>query len=405
MLTVAVGRCAWQLAITRWADTGSLDCDVVAVVSVPHALAHLSGSRRFQAVIVDGAVVDNTLVELVERAGCPLVSVGTPACDRVGAQLSEPFGPDELTTLLQRVGRPLGSTDSLPSFAPCEERGGPGALVAVIGGNGSGTTTAAQALAQYFGTRLRTALVDGSRHADLGAIHGSLSLGPGLLELAADCDTPDTRSFLHYVAWANYDLLLGLRRPTDWALLAPGALERTLSALLRDYEAVICDVDPELDGEADSGSYDMAERHALSRLVIEQARVIVVTTRATLVGGRRLVATLGAIEEQTPELPAIIVCATGARGRRDRQRARRELAELLDPRISLVCWEYFDADQGHRTRCGLPRSPVASLGAAVATALDHAAAADACPTGERRRSASTWGTVVGRGDLGDWGDG
>lgn len=399
LLTLALGRCPWQLAVTRWADTGLLHHDVVAVVSIPHALAHLNGSRRFTALVLDASVLDDELITACDRASCPVIAVTQASATleyRLAGHLVEPFGPDELATLLQRVGRPLRVQDGLPSWVTPPSELAAGAVVTVIGGSGSGTSTAAQAIAQHFGQRARCALLDWSRHADLGTLHGAVTLGPGLAELAATTDPPDCRPFLHYVAWANYDLLLGLRRPTDWSVISQAAIERSLAALQRDYDRVVCDVDAELDGEAETGSYDVAERHGLSRLAVNRAAVVVLTTRATLAGARRLMWIIGQIEELGSP-PNMVVCVTSLRTRSERRHARAEISELVGPQTEVVCWDHFEADRAHRARRGLPAAPVARLGRAVENAVNAACC-------DRREPHTDAAVAIGLGELEHWAD-
>jgi hypothetical protein len=87
----------------------------------------------------------------------------------------------------------------------------------------------------------------------------------------------------------GFALLAGLRRHREWTALGDHCVGASIDALRRACTLLIADIDADLEGESETGSFDIADRNALSRHLASNADVVVVTGRADLVGVSRLV--------------------------------------------------------------------------------------------------------------------
>ena len=194
------------------------------------------------------------------------------------------------------------ATDALPSDLAADDAGSRwrGRLVAVTGDGGAGTSTVAMALAQGLarlpGNTGSVVLADLAGCGDLAMYHDVRDVMPGLQELveAHRSTTPSravVRRLLFDIDERGYSLLLGLRRSRDWTALRPRALDAAVESLRASFRAVVADVRPEFDGEAETGSVDLEERNGPSRVAVVGADVVVVCGDASLKGIHALIRT------------------------------------------------------------------------------------------------------------------
>ncbi len=101
---------------------------------------------------------------------------------------------------------------------------------------------------------------------------------------SASPDAAHVRAHCLPVPDRGYDLLLGLRRPRAWAALRPRAVAAAIQGLRGAYGTVVADVEGDVEGEAETGSADVEERHSLARIATLGADVVVVVGRPGLHG-------------------------------------------------------------------------------------------------------------------------
>jgi hypothetical protein len=204
--------------------------------------------------------------------------------------LAPGFDPIALLDALSATARPVVDADRLPGEPPDPFLPPPaaGRLVAVCGTGGVGASTVAAALAQGLGGGLGSealpgpvALADLCRRADQAMLHDVRDALVGAQELveAHRSGVPDARQVRSHclpVPERGYDLLLGLRRPRAWAALRPRAVAAAVEGLRGAYGTVVADVEGDVEGEAETGSMDVEERHALARTALAGADVVLV---------------------------------------------------------------------------------------------------------------------------------
>ena len=313
-----------------------LPVEIVRCVSIGEVRARLAGGRAWSALLADAALpgVDRDLVATATDAGCPtlLVDEGGArdlAALAAAAVIGAPFSRDELLLLLEAHARPVSAGDAEvvpgPREVPSDRLG---AVIAVTGSGGTGTSIVASALAQGLaappatgrrrrridtggrdGLGERTAsshataasrsaagrpardvlLADLCRRADQAILHDARTLTPGLRDVAEAhrTRTPsprDLRDQTFAVEARGYHLLLGLRRPSHWATLQPRVVDATLDGLRAAFEVVVADVDPDLEGEGQTGSRTVEDRHHLTRATVDRADVVAVTFDPSMLG-------------------------------------------------------------------------------------------------------------------------
>lgn len=362
VLTVAGARSQWSSAVSRWAASAVLPVEVVRCLSPAEVRARLDTGRPWSALLADAALpgVDRDLVAAAEAAGCPTIVVDEVGGRDLGglgaaAVLGAPFSRDELLGVLDLHGRRLasGRTEVVPDGPPPVEH--PGTLLAVTGTGGSGTSTVAAALAQGLarprpeGRRGRgrateapadtpprdVLLADLCRHADQAILHDARVLVPGLREVVdAHRTTVPTASELRRQTFTledrGYRLLLGLRQPTHWATLPPRAVDAVLDGLRAAFEVTVADVDPDLEGEEKSGSFDVEERHHLTRATLARADLVLVTGEPSTLGSAKLVRLVGEVlATGTDPRRVLMVLPRAPRSPRTRAEVTGALADLL----------------------------------------------------------------------------
>ena len=195
-------------------------------------------------------------------------------------------GPPSSPSALDEHALPLGTSDA-PTLLrdPSEVRTHRGRLVAVCGPGGTGASVIAAALADHLARDARhhglIALADLARHADQAMLHDAREIAPGVLELVdahrgGELPPDELRAGLHRLPRSGIDLLLGLRHHRDWTALRPRAVAALVDALVHAYAVVVIDTDPDVEGEADTGSADVEERNAMARSAFGHADLVLV---------------------------------------------------------------------------------------------------------------------------------
>ena len=285
-------RSGWSERVRGWSEF-----NVIACTSGEEVRAHIASSRPWAAYVLDGLhpAVDRDLLALAAKSGSPAVVVAhdSTTVDWLSlgavAVVKSDFGPDELagTLSMQPPYRSGGSAD-----AP---------VVTVMGPGGTGASTIAIAIAQGLAHEWPDVLLaDFARHAEQHVLHDLRSDGPSIGDLveAHRTTAPDAatlRQLPEEVPTRGYRVLGGLRRALGWSSLRPRAVEATLNGLRAAYDVVVCDIDADLEGEAESGSFDIEERNVLGRSAVALSSAVVVVGGPGVKGTHSMLRVLGEI--------------------------------------------------------------------------------------------------------------
>jgi hypothetical protein len=306
LLGLAHPRTAWPALLSSLATNGGAPITYLSCLTGDEVRALLSSGPLVSAVLLDASSphVDRDLIAAITSAGAAAIGIdsarSTPEWLNLGCQasLSDPFTKDELLATVKRHARPpspaVGSRQSVLTTADLESMG---ALTAVFGPGGTGSTSMSMALCQGLAAanhhreevRNEVVLVDGVRRGDMAMYHDIGDILPGLPELAAayrtgTADPDDLRNLVHPVASRHYDVLLGLRRPSDWTILPCAATRSGINGLRRTYKEVVVEADHDLDSEQSTGSADVGARHFLSTEAARTADAICVVGLPTMKG-------------------------------------------------------------------------------------------------------------------------
>ena len=306
VLGLAHTRSRWFGEVARWSTTGAAPLEFVKCMKPDEVRAIVGSGRRVSALLVDGSLThfDRDLVAAVSEAGAVTIVVDERASGNdweatgCAAVLDAGFDRSALMEVLSRFARVVDRNDRRPTSATVSAgRAGSGLLIAVTGSGGTGASTLAIALAQGLAASDGplgaiggcVALADGARRADLAMYHDVGDVIPGLLELIemhrADRPDPvDVRRLLFPIARRRYDLLLGMRRSRDWPAVRPRVAAAAIDGLRRSYDAVVVDVEPDVEGEAQTGSLDVEDRHAVARAAVLAADLVLVVGKPGLKG-------------------------------------------------------------------------------------------------------------------------
>jgi MinD-like ATPase involved in chromosome partitioning or flagellar assembly len=292
VLGLAPARSAWFRSVGLWANSGALPAEFLKCVSAEEVRARLASGRRFSALVADAGLpsVDRDLLAAASAAECAVLVVDDGRTSRDWAALGAAkvlppsFRREELVAALTVAASPVPRTDSAPDLlAPPPPAAWRGPVAALTGPGGTGVSTAAIALAQAFGDDVRhggmVLLADLRLHAEQAMLHDARDVVPGVQELveahrAGRPSSETVRSLAFAVAERRYHLLLGLRRARSWPALRPQAFEAAFDSLRRAYRVVVCDVDPDLEGEDGGGSIDVEERNVMARTAMACADVV-----------------------------------------------------------------------------------------------------------------------------------
>lgn len=408
LLGLARARAGWFQTVGQWATSASLPAEFVRCVSVEEVRARLSSGRPFSAALIAADVpgLDRDLLAEARAAGCAMLVVddGTGRdWRRLGAAavLTAPFSRDELLEVLAAHARPVGGDVRDEEARPVHPAGAAtGRLVAVTGPGGTGASTVAIALAQGLaagdgaGLRRRRAaatrppavlLADLCRYADQAMLHDARSVVPGIQEVveAHRSGTPsraEIRRQSFEIPARGYRLLLGLRRPRHWVALRLRAVEATLDTLLGLADVVVADVEPDVEGEAETGSPDVEDRHLLARAAMRRADAVVVVGEPSMKGlyalVRILTELLGFGVEGERVVPVLTRAPRSPRVRAELTRSLAELTAAATPDAERLAAPTFlpdrRVDQALRDGVELPAPLPGLVAGAVTAVLDRA---------------------------------
>jgi hypothetical protein len=355
----------------------------------------LASGRAFSAVAVDAGapLLDRDLFDLAHRNGTVVLLVDDGRARRdwsaLGADrvLAPADVVADLTVALRELCRPVIDVTRLePARSDVADVtvDAPGRLVAVLGPGGTGSSTVAMALGQAsVRPWTRVLLADCARRGSQAVLHHAPDVVPAWPELVhghrlTDVAVDDVASFVFDVEGRGYHLLLGMRRPGDWAALRRRASEAALDTLTRAYDLVIAEVDGELEGYETCGSTEVEERHHVARHVVGRADAVVLVGSATCTGVHRLAQLAGEVLELGVEAGRIALVVNQAPpralGRAEVGAALHELAgaagrkrEAL-PRAAFVP-RAEQIERAVRSGAPLPMRPFRDLVARVQTML------------------------------------
>lgn len=345
---LARARTDWFRRVGRWATEASIPVEFVRCVSVAELRSRLASGRPFSAVLLggDSPGLDRDLLALAREVNAaPLVVADDPPRDwlQLGAAVVLPSDLDRTLLLdaLTSVATPVRDVELRSGDAvPEPPTGRLGRLVAVTGPGGTGASTVAMAVAQGLVAPGRdVVLADLRRVAELAMLHDTRVVVPGLQELVdahrgVDPPASTVIDTTFDVPARGYRLLLGLRRARQWTTLRPRALEAGLAGLRRAFDVTVADVDPEVEGEEETGSVDVEERHLASRLTLARADAVLVVGEPSTKGLYSLARLLGdLLAFGVPPQRVVTVCNRSPRSARQRAELTRSLAALLDGQL------------------------------------------------------------------------
>ena len=279
------------------AATGHLARDIEIVWCSSNAqLEVLARSGSVDLVLLDGRDANIDLVVRIAQRSLLLIADDPAHEDRwvrrgAAAVLALPIDGAELRRILDRLTGPSGptaakATDRAIAVDSAEQVRTRGRLLAITGGIGADVPTAAVALARSLGSaslNTKVVVADLLLSAPLGSLHGLEADAPGLFDLldSSHHRPPPAHlvdGFLHADTLGRYRLLPGLRGHSDWIRLGPGSLRTAMSSLRDTCDLLIAPVDDDLEGEEDTGSFDIDDRNRLARTTTQGADLIVLVT-------------------------------------------------------------------------------------------------------------------------------
>jgi len=314
----------------------------VKCVSPAQVRARLGSGRAFSAVLLDGGVpgVDRDLIgEIRSRGAVALVVAADPReWTDLGASgvLPPTFDRPLLLDLLGQHATMIGESTRVAPDPDHDQVRAPGHLVTVTGPAGVGSSVAAIALAQGLASSgpEDLLLADLCRVADQAMLHDSRVVVPSIQDLvdAHRVARPRGRDIVSQtfrIDERGYRLLLGLRRPRQWPTIRPQAFASTLDSLQHTFDIVVADVEPQVEGEDDTGSLDVEERHLMARSTLLRSHVVVLVGREGIKGVhgqvRVLLDLLHLGVPATRILPMVTCAPRSPRARADIARALHDL--------------------------------------------------------------------------------
>jgi MinD-like ATPase involved in chromosome partitioning or flagellar assembly len=420
LLGLALARAEWFRTIGQWATSAMLPAEFVRCVSIDELRVRLSSGRSFSGVVIDGSLpgVDRDLIALAAEMSVAVLVVDDDERRDwrslgAAAVMASRFSRDELMEVLAATSLPVGSATYEAAPEDAYHAPSRGRLVAVTGPGGTGASTVAIALAQglaagegELGTRTsarrsggdrapKVLLADLCRTADQAMLHDARVVVPSIQEVVeAHRTASPPRSMLldqtFEVPARGYRLLLGLRRPRHWVALRPRALESALDSLERLVDIVVADVEPDLEGEAETGSADIEERNLLARATVARAGLVVVVGEPSMKGLFALVRTINELVgfgvRADRVLPVVNRAPRGPRARAELTRGVNELvsASLGSVATGLVSPLYLadrSVDETLRDGVALPSAMARTLARGVSAVIDRAAPTEASDPG------------------------
>lgn len=344
LLGLARARDDWFRRVGHWSTSASVPAEFVRCISVQELRARLSSGRRFSAALVDGGApgADRDLLAALREAGTAALVIDDSgrAWTDLGAAavLSPDFDREDLLDALgthaTMVGPAIVTDRPAPSGSDPRHRG---AVIVVTGPGGTGASVSGIALAQGLAAdgRGTVLLADLCRVADQAMLHDSRVVVPSIQEVAeahrSGSPAPaDVRDQTFAVVERGYRLLLGLRRPRHWVTLRPQAFESTLDTLQAAFDLVVADVEADLEGEQETGSVDVEDRHLMARATAGRATAVVVVGTPGIKGVHALVRTiLELLDFGVPGHRILPVVTQAPRSPRDRAELSAALGDLV----------------------------------------------------------------------------
>lgn len=354
---VATARAEWFRATSQWATSSALPIEFLRCISAEEARTRLRSGRPHSALVIDERIsgLDRDLIETAKDTGCAVLVITGPNSARDWLDLgaddaisAEQFDRSWLLDALQRSAPSIADVQPQSSLEVRSDQTAAwsGALIAVTGSGGTGTSTVAMAIAEGIGSDPRqhslVCLADLKLDAELALLHDARDVVPGLQELIDLHRTGvPSRSQVHdgcfHVEQRSYDLLLGLRNHRDWTILRRRSTEVAMAGLSRSYRHVVADVDLDVEGESETGSIDVEDRNTLARVALPQADVVVVVGDGSMKGLFGLTRSVQRLTQFGVD-PASLVAVINHAPRRVRQRA-----ELVSSFIELLPSDLADS--------------------------------------------------------------
>ncbi len=348
-------RAEWFAELARWATSGALPVEFVKCLTVEETRARLTDGRRWSALVLDGSLphLDRDLLDLAAAAGAATLVVDDARVERnwpeLGATAVLPHDADHeaVVTALAEHARPVARLTPRPE-TPTTVTSSPwrGRLIAVTGTGGTGASTVAAMTAQAFGSDVAShgmvLLADLALDADQAVLHDTGDVLPGLPELVdahrlGHPDAEEVRRLTFDAGARQHHLLLGLRRHRDWTSLRSRSVTAAIDGLQRAYRVVVADVDPDVEGESDTGSIDVEDRNLLARHALLTADAIVVVGGPGVVEVHQLARVLRRLVAAGVEPQRLLpVINRGPRSTPRRSEIARAVSDLSGPECHAV---------------------------------------------------------------------
>ena len=322
VLGLAGPRSGWFADVSRWANESTIPVDFVKCVSASEIRARLGTGRVYSALLIGADIpsLDRDLVDISRSAGAAVIVAGSLTRDwddlGVSAVLPARFERDDLVAALREHSSPVARVPaSVVDLDLDTDNRWQARLVAVTGTGGTGSSIVAMALAQSLASRPSdrglVLLADFCLDADQSMLHDTQDVTPCLQELVeahrgGRLGVHQIRRLVLDVPDRGYHLLLGLRRHRDWTALRRRAFSTSLEGLRRAYRLIVADIDPDLEGESDTGSVDVEDRNMLARVSVSSADVVVVVGLGDLKGTHSLVRTIRLLHDHGVEPDRIV---------------------------------------------------------------------------------------------------
>lgn len=421
VLGLAHVRSAWFTEVARWSTSGSIPVEFVKCISIEELRARARSGRPFSAALLDAVLpaVDRDLIAQLRRENIPTIVVADAAdtinWTTLGARaiLLPPLERAGLLDALATHTRLIGPVDGpeATDVGPVLPPAWLARLVAITSCSGAGGSSLAAATAQHLADDPRNGsgvvLADFAHRAHQALLHDARDVVPGVQELtdahrSKRATSEQVRGLCFEVPARGYRLLIGLRRPSDWVSLRAQAFEAGLEGLRSTARVVVADVDPDLEGEAATGSFDVEDRNLMARVTLRRADLVAVVATPTLTGLQGLATTIDDLRAfGVPGGRIIAVLNRAPRSPRARAELTRSLANLTgaterpDPHVGPVFVpERRGIEIQHRDLGRFPRAFATPLGLAATTLLERLPA----------RSDDDPPQSVIPGSLGSWSD-
>lgn len=346
---LARARTDWFRAVASWSTSGALPTEFVGCVSAEELRAQTSAGRPFSAALLDAGLpsVDRDLVALLREEGVAPIFVETVGVSRewrdlgAAAVLPASFERSQLLDALRAVAQPIGHgdvprPDGAPDEAPTSNLA---PVISICGPGGTGASSLAIALAQglapQHAANSGVLLADLCRRADQAALHDARDIVPGVQELVEAhrnrrLTAQEVRALTFQVTERGYNVLLGLRRPSNWTAVRPRAFQASLQTLRETFSVVVADIEPDLEGEKDSGAVDVEERNVMASTAVAASSVVLVVGRRGLSGMAGMVRTIEELHTHGVDPARILpVCSPGPKQAVSRSQFVRALTQTV----------------------------------------------------------------------------